>query len=61
MMNELDVEGPTAERCPDCKKPIHWRRSRWGALFLGCSGYPKCRWTNSKKKARIPGSRRLIR
>lgn len=30
--------------CPNCKRPLKFRRSRNGA-FLGCSGYPDCKYT----------------
>jgi DNA topoisomerase-1 len=32
--------------CPDCGKPLVARRGKRG-VFLGCSGYPKCRHTES--------------
>ena len=36
--------GPTGLSCPDCGKDLVVRRGRKGE-FLGCSGYPKCRFT----------------
>ena len=36
--------GPTGLACPDCGKDLVVRRGRRGE-FLGCSGYPKCRFT----------------
>jgi DNA topoisomerase-1 len=36
--------GPTGLSCPDCGKELVVRRGRKGE-FLGCSGYPKCRFT----------------
>ncbi|MFZ2088045.1 MAG: type I DNA topoisomerase, partial [Desulfobaccales bacterium] len=36
--------GPTGLPCPDCDKELVVRRGRKGE-FLGCSGYPKCRFT----------------
>jgi DNA topoisomerase-1 len=36
--------GPTGVPCPDCGKELVVRRGRKGE-FLGCSGYPKCRFT----------------
>jgi|UniRef100_A0A7V6A399 DNA topoisomerase-1 len=36
--------GPTGLVCPDCGKELVVRRGRKGE-FLGCSGYPKCRFT----------------
>ncbi|MHB8997176.1 MAG: type I DNA topoisomerase [Armatimonadota bacterium] len=32
------------ESCPECGKPLLIRRSRRGE-FVGCSGYPKCKYT----------------
>ncbi|HET7771037.1 MAG TPA: DNA topoisomerase, partial [Chloroflexota bacterium] len=34
---------PEAGPCPQCGKPLVERRSQYGA-FLGCSGYPTCRY-----------------
>ncbi len=36
--------GPTGLSCPECDKDLVVRRGRKGE-FLGCSGYPKCRFT----------------
>jgi DNA topoisomerase-1 len=36
--------GPTGLSCPECDKELVVRRGRKGE-FLGCSGYPKCRFT----------------
>ena len=30
--------------CPECGKPLIKRKSRFGNYFIGCSGYPKCRY-----------------
>jgi len=35
---------PAGEDCPDCGKPLLVREGRRGK-FVGCSGYPKCRYT----------------
>ncbi len=33
-------------RCPDCGRAVYRRRRRRDdEPFLGCSGYPACRWT----------------
>ncbi len=32
------------EKCPDCEKPLVLREGKKGK-FVGCSGYPKCRYT----------------
>ncbi|MFC2037743.1 type I DNA topoisomerase, partial [Chloroflexota bacterium] len=35
---------PTGELCPQCGEPLLFRRGRYGK-FIGCSGWPKCRYT----------------
>ncbi|MEP7356679.1 MAG: type I DNA topoisomerase [Anaerolineales bacterium] len=34
---------PTGEACPQCGQPLVARTSKFGP-FVGCSGYPKCRY-----------------
>ena len=36
--------GTVEKECPKCKKPLVVRKSIYGQ-FLGCSGFPKCRYT----------------
>ena len=43
-----NIEGPTAEKCPDCGATVVWRNGNWGP-FMACSAYPKCRWKYSKR------------
>jgi DNA topoisomerase I len=38
--------GPTGLDCPECGRELVVRRGRNGE-FLGCSGYPKCRFTRN--------------
>jgi len=38
----------TDEKCPECGQPLVVRMSRFGK-FLGCSGFPKCRFTKPIK------------
>jgi DNA topoisomerase-1 len=33
---------PTGELCPECGRPLLFRRGRYGK-FIGCSGWPECR------------------
>jgi len=35
---------PTGEKCPECGQPLVVREGRRGK-FIGCSGFPKCRYT----------------
>jgi len=39
------------EKCPECGSNLVERKGKWGRFFIGCSGYPKCRYIkkNSKK------------
>lgn len=34
----------TGEQCPECGKDLVKRKSRYGKWFVGCSGFPKCRY-----------------
>lgn len=38
------------KNCPDCGKPLVERRSKWGKMFVGCSGYPDCKFIEKNKK-----------
>jgi DNA topoisomerase-1 len=40
---ELKPE-PTGELCPECGEPLLLRSGRYGK-FIGCSGWPKCRYS----------------
>ena len=46
-----DMDLTLDEPCPECGKPLAVRRSRHGA-FLGCSGYPDCRYTRALDQTR---------
>ena len=48
--SERPAPETTDEKCPDCGQPMVIRSSRRGR-FLGCSGYPKCRHTQSLPQA----------
>ena len=43
---------PTGERCPKCGEDLHrrWSKNGW---FIGCSGYPKCKYTLSLMKLEV--------
>jgi len=45
-MRNVKVGEETGEACPECGEPL---LERWGRLgkFLGCSGYPECRYTRN--------------
>lgn len=38
------------EKCPECGKNLVERKSKWGKIFIGCSGYPECRYIKKEKK-----------
>ncbi|MDH7480485.1 MAG: type I DNA topoisomerase [Armatimonadota bacterium] len=38
----------TNEKCPNCGLPLFIWESKFGRLFLGCSGYPTCKTVVSK-------------
>lgn len=40
---------PEYEICPECGKPLKERTGKYGP-FLGCSGFPKCRYIKKIKK-----------
>lgn len=44
------------ESCPDCEKPMSLKTSRWGSQFMGCTGYPECKYTRplSKDQKALP-------
>ena len=39
-------EAPEPSRilCPECGRELLKRKSRYGTYFLGCSGFPSCRY-----------------
>jgi len=41
------AETVAPKKCPKCGSDLVVRRSRFGTLFRGCSGYPKCNYTES--------------
>lgn len=34
------------DTCPKCRRDIKYREGKYGP-FIGCSGYPDCKWTTS--------------
>jgi DNA topoisomerase-1 len=41
------------EKCPKCGEPLVERRGKWGKTFVGCSGYPKCRYIKKAEDKRL--------
>ncbi len=40
------------ENCPQCTKPLAWRRGRFGP-FIACSDYPRCNYIKKKEAVEI--------
>jgi DNA topoisomerase-1 len=38
------------EECPECGEHLVERKGRWGKMFIGCSGYPDCKYIKKDKK-----------
>jgi len=51
---KLQVEQlqPIDEACPECGKPLMWRRGRFGP-FVACSDYPNCKYIKKKEAKEI--------
>ena len=45
------------ENCPECGQQLVKRAGRGGRPFIGCSGYPKCRYTRPLEGAKGAGPR----
>ena len=43
---------PLEENCPQCGKPLAWRRGRFGP-FIACSDYPRCNYIKKKEAVEI--------
>jgi len=39
----------TGKACPDCARPLLKRKGRYG-MFVGCSGYPECKYIEKTEK-----------
>ncbi|MDP3975974.1 MAG: type I DNA topoisomerase [bacterium] len=46
---EIVKPTPTGEKCPDCGEDLIHRQGRFGK-FVGCSGYPKCKYIQKNEK-----------
>lgn len=45
------------EKCPECKRPLVERKGKWGRTFIGCSGYPDCRYIQKTEKLKTKGKK----
>ncbi|HET8645275.1 MAG TPA: topoisomerase DNA-binding C4 zinc finger domain-containing protein, partial [Vicinamibacteria bacterium] len=49
---QLESVKPLDENCPQCGKPLAWRRGRFGP-FIACSTYPECKYIKKKEAREI--------
>ena len=55
-MKNVKREGiPTQSKCPECGEPLLVRSGRYG-LFIGCSGYPECGYTQKIAAEKLPSA-----
>ncbi len=47
------------EKCPDCGKPLQMSLGR-GGFFIGCSGYPDCKYTRNVDESRESAAPEVI-
>ena len=38
------------EKCPECGKNLLERKGKWGKTFIGCTGYPDCKYIKGSGK-----------
>ena len=41
---EKEPDQETGELCPECGKPLVFKKNKKGQSFVGCSGFPSCRY-----------------
>jgi DNA topoisomerase-1 len=49
---QVEALAPIDEICPECGKPLTWRRGRFGP-FVACSNYPECKYIKKKEAKEI--------
>ncbi|HEX6737528.1 MAG TPA: topoisomerase DNA-binding C4 zinc finger domain-containing protein, partial [Vicinamibacteria bacterium] len=49
---QVEALAPIDETCPECGKPLTWRRGRFGP-FVACSNYPECKYIKKKEAKEI--------
>ena len=50
--NIKNVKDPVS-KCPICGKDVFERKSKYGKIFYGCSGYPKCNFASWDKPTNL--------
>ncbi len=51
---QREPEQQTGEVCPECGRPLVVKQNRKGQSFVGCSGYPHCRYIKKETKEADP-------
>lgn len=41
---------PTGEICPKCGRPLVYKKNKKGEQFVGCSGYPHCKYISTPER-----------
>lgn len=49
-----DPDEPTGELCPECGKPLVYKKNKKGQKFIGCSGWPSCTYIKREEKKDEP-------
>ncbi|MBU4360612.1 topoisomerase DNA-binding C4 zinc finger domain-containing protein [Patescibacteria group bacterium] len=44
---EVNTQSESGKTCPNCGRVLVRRKAKNGDAFLGCVGYPKCRFTQT--------------
>ncbi len=47
------VEQKSVCTCPECGKDVFEKRTRYGKIFYGCSGYPDCKFASWEKPTNL--------
>ena len=53
--NIKSIEAPKVSvcTCPECGKEVYERKTRYGKIFYGCSGYPNCKFASWDKPTNL--------
>ena len=53
--NIKSIEEPKVSvcSCPECGKEVYERKTRYGKIFYGCSGYPNCKFASWDKPTNL--------
>lgn len=49
-LKEIDPDPFTGEFCPKCGKPLVLKKNKKGESFVGCSGWPACKYIQKPEK-----------